>query len=107
LRSAERRNEPVRVPSAVLVELYRGAGTDEAIDHVLGRGFARVVTTGIRIARIAGHLLAVAGRDSGSAIDALVVATAIRLGGGLILTPDPDDLELLAANHPNVQVVAI
>jgi len=107
LRSAERRNEPVRVPSAVLVELYRGAGTDEAIDHVLGRGFARVVTTGGRIARIAGHLLAVAGRDSELAIDALVVATAVRLGGEMILTHDPVDLELLAANHPSVRVVPI
>ncbi len=95
------------MPSAVLVELYRGAGTDEAIDQVLGRGFARVVTTGLRIARIAGHLLAVAGRDSELAIDALVVATAIRLGGGLILTHDPGDLALLAARHPNVRVVPV
>ena len=107
LRSAERRNVPVRVPSAVLVELYRGSGTDEAIDHVLGRRFARVVTTGVRIARIAGHLLAAAGRDSELAIDALVVATAIRLGGGLVLTHDPGDLELLAADHPNVRIVPV
>ena len=107
MRSAERRGEPVRVPSAVLVELYRGAGIDEAIDHVLGRGFARVVTTGVRIARIAGHLLAMAGRDSASAIDAIAVATAVRLGGGLILTHDPGDLERLAATHPNVRIVPI
>lgn len=107
LRTAERRNEPVRVPSAVLVELYRGAGTDEAIDHVLGRGFARVVTTGVRIARIAGHLLAEAGRGSEMAVDALVVATAVRLGGGLILTHDPADIEMLATNHPNVRVVPV
>lgn len=107
LRTAERRNEPVRVPSAVLVELYRGAGTDEAIDHVLGRGFARVVTTGVRIARIAGHLLADAGRGSEMAVDALVVATAVRLGGGLILTHDPADIEMLAANHPNVKVAPV
>jgi predicted nucleic acid-binding protein len=107
LRSAERRNRPVRVPSAILVELYRGAGTDEALDQVLGRGFARVVTTGVRIARIAGHLLAAAGRDSESAIDALVVATAVRLGGGLVLTHDPADLELLAADHPNVRIVPV
>jgi predicted nucleic acid-binding protein len=107
LRSAERRNEPVRVPSAVLVELYRGAGTDQAIDNVLGQGFARVVTTGVRIARIAGHLLAAAGRDSELAIDALVVATAIRLGGGLIITHDPGDLELLAADYPNVRIVPV
>ncbi len=38
------------------------------------------------------------------AIDALVVATAIRLGGGLILTHDPDDLSALAAGHPNVRI---
>lgn len=107
MRTAERRSEPVRVPSAVLVELYRGAGTDEAIDHVLGRGFARVLTTGVRIARIAGHLLLEAGRDSDLAIDALVVATAVRLGGGLVLTHDPGDLELLAANQPNVRVVPV
>ncbi len=107
LRSAARRGEAVRVPSAVLVELYRGGGADEPIDQELGRGYARVVTTGLRIARIAGHLLSDAGRESELAVDALVVATAIRLGGGMILTHDPSDLELLAADHPNVRVVPV
>jgi len=32
MRSAHRRNAPVRIPSAVLVELYRGQGADEPID---------------------------------------------------------------------------
>jgi predicted nucleic acid-binding protein len=104
LRTAERRGELVRVPSAVLVEVYRGGGTDQPIDLVLARGFARVVTTGIRIARIAGHLLARVGSGSELAIDALVVATAIRLGGGLILTHDPADLSALAVGHPNVRI---
>ena len=58
MRSAHRRKAPVRIPSAMLVELYRGLGTDVPIDAHLGRGFAQVVTTGARIARIAGHLLA-------------------------------------------------
>ena len=107
LRSAERRGWPVRVPSAVLVEVYRGGGTDEAIDLLLGRGFARVVTTGVRIARLAGHLLARTGSGSEMAVDALVVATAVRLGGGLILTHDPADLDALAAGHPNVRVAPI
>ena len=97
----------MRVPSAVLVELYRGGGTDEPIDQVLGRGVVRVVTTGVRIARIAGHLLARIGSGSELAVDALVVATAVRLGGGLVLTHDPDDLELLAAEHRNVRVARI
>ena len=107
LRSAHARNAPVRIPSAVLVELYRGRGVDEAIDQTLSRGFAQVVTTGVRMARIDGHLLGAAGAGSEMAIDALVVATAIRFGGGLVVTHDPDDIQLLAAKHPNVAVLSI
>lgn len=97
----------MRVPSAVLVELYRGGRTDAAIDSVLARGFAQVVTTGARTARVAGHLLAAAGAGSELAIDALVVATAIRFGGGVVLTHDPDDLTRLAAGHPGIATAAI
>lgn len=107
MRSAHRRNAPVRIPSAVLVELYRGHGTDEPIDALLGRGFAQVVATGARIARIAGHLLADAGAGSELAIDALAVATAIRLGGGLIATHDTDDLHRLAGQRTNVAILEI
>lgn len=83
------RSFPVRVPSAVLVELYRGGGTDASIDSVVAGGFAQVVTTGARTARVAGHLLAAAGAGSELAIDALVVATAIRFGGGVVPHPRP------------------
>ena len=41
------------------------------------------------------------------AVDALVVATAIRFGGGVILTCDVDDLRNLAADHANVTVAGI
>ena len=41
------------------------------------------------------------------AIDALVIATAVRFGGGIVATHDPADLRLLAAGHPNVSVVEI
>ncbi len=107
MRSAHSRNAPVRIPAVVLVELYRGGGTDDAIDVLLARGFAQVVTTGARMARIAGHLLGRIGAGSAMAIDALVVATAIRFGGGIVATHDPDDLRLLAADHPNVTILAI
>jgi predicted nucleic acid-binding protein len=40
-------------------------------------------------------------------VDALVVATAIRLGGGIILTHDPNDLELLAADYPTVRIAQV
>lgn len=107
MRSAHVRNAPVRIPTAVLVELYRGPGFDEPVDRVVAQGFAQVITTGARIARIAGHLLGSVGADSELAIDALVVATAIRLGGGIVLTHDPEDLTKLAAGHPNVAVAGI
>jgi predicted nucleic acid-binding protein len=107
MRSAQRRGEPVRVPSAILLELYQRAGSDEAIDRELRRGYAKVITTGARIARLAGHALAKRGAGSEMAIDALVVATAVRLGGGLILTHDPTDFEQLATEHPNVRIAAI
>ncbi len=107
MRSAQRRGEPVRVPSAILLELYRGAGSDEPIDRELRRGYAKVITTGARIARLAGHALAKRGAGSEMAVDALVVATAVRLGRGLILTHDPTDLEQLTAEHPNVRIAAI
>ncbi len=107
MRSAHSRNAPIRIPAAVLVELYRGRGIDEAIDNVLARGFAQVVTTGARMARVAGHLLGAIGGGSEMAIDALVVATAIRFGGGIVATHDPVDLRRLAAGHSNVAIFEI
>lgn len=107
MRSAHARNSPVRIPTAVLVELYRGPGFDEPVDRLIAQGFAKVVTTGARTARIAGHLLASVGAGSELAIDALVVATAIRLGGGMVLTHDPSDLTKLAAGHTNIAIANI
>ena len=107
MRSAHARNSPVRIPTAVLVELYRGPGFDEPVDRLIAQGFAKVVTTGARTARIAGHLLTSVGAGSELAIDALVVATAIRLGGGMVLTHDPSDLTKLAAGHANIAIASI
>jgi hypothetical protein len=47
-------------------------------------------------------LLGAAG--STSTVDALVVASAIELGGGVVLTGDPGDLEPLADGHPEVMI---
>jgi len=107
MRAAHSRNAPVRVPSAVLIELYRGSGFDEPVDAVLSRGLVQVITTGARIVRIAGHLLARAGGGSEMAIDAVVVATAIRLGGGMVATREPKDLSALAAHNSNVAIVRV
>lgn len=106
LVEAARRRALVRVPAAALAEVYRGGPGDAAIDHVLGR-MAGVVTTGRRVARVAGTLLARDRLDSCHAVDAMVIATAIRLGGGVVLTRDVDDLRSLAADHANVVVLPL
>lgn len=106
LASAHRQAALIRIPAAVLVEVYHGKPRDAGIDRILGR-IARIVPTGRSIARVAERLLREGGLDSSSAIDAIVVATAVRLGGGLIATNDPVDMSRLAGPFPNVKVVAI
>jgi len=103
LTSAVRMGIPVRVPTAVLAEAYRGTAADAAIDRVLGRGI-RAITTGKAIARQAGGLKHRDRLNSCHTVDALVIATAIRLGGGIVATGDPDDLQSLARDHANVRV---
>ena len=106
LTSAHRLGALIRVPAAVLVEVYRGRKDDAAVDHVLKR-IARVVPAGQSIAKLAGGLLSRHRLDSAHAVDALVVATAVRLGGGLIATHDPRDMTRLAQGYPNVKVLAL
>jgi len=85
----------------VLAEVYRGDATDAGIDRLTTRA-ADVVPVTPRLVRLAGQIRAAAGR--GSAVDAIVVATAIRIGGAVVATSDPDDLRDLAAGHPNVRI---
>ena len=106
LTVAARRGALVRVPSIVLAELYRDDARDAAIDRLVAT-VVGVVTTGRRIARVAGGLLKRHRLDSCHVVDAVVVATAARLGGAVVLTGDPDDLRRLAAGHPNIEIVAL
>ena len=104
LTAAARLGLPVRVPAAVLVELYRGNRADAAIDRLLdGRGIG-VVTTGRAVARVAGQLRHRDRLDSCHVVDCFLVATAVRLGGGLVVTADGDDLSRRARAHPNVRI---
>lgn len=106
LTSAARQGALIRTPAAALAEVYRGNRADAAVNRVL-RSAALAVNTTPRIARIAGGLLSRHHPPSVSAVDALVIATAIRLGGALVATHAPDDLRTLATDHPNVKVVAL
>lgn len=107
LRSAERRGYDTVVPSAVLVEVYRGGREDAAVDRVIAGARIGIVTSGRAMARIAARLLTRDALDSCHVVDALVVATAIRFGGGVILSNDPEDLKALARDHLNVQVSSL
>jgi len=106
LTSAARHQALVRTPVAVLAEVYRGHPADAAVNRVL-RAAAPAVNTTARIARIAGGLLARYRRSSRDAVDALVVATAVRMGGAIIATHDVKDFRALAVDHPNIKIVGI
>jgi hypothetical protein len=60
---------------------------------------------GLRLARRAGELLGVSGTSD--AVDALIMAEALRGGPALILTSDPDDMYHLADGHESVRIVPV
>jgi hypothetical protein len=103
LTSAARLGVPVRVPTAVLAEAYRGSPADAAVDRVLGHGI-RPITMGHAMARLAGRLRHRDRLNSCHTVDAFVVAAAVRLGGGIVATGNPADLRSLAREHPNVKI---
>jgi len=103
LTSAARLGVPVRVPTAVLAEAYRGTPADAAVDRVLGHGI-RPITMGHAMARLAGRLRHRDRLNSCHTVDTFVVAAAVRLGGGIVATGDPADLRSLAREHPSVKI---
>jgi len=106
LTAAIATRSPVRVPAAVLAEQYRGRGYDQPVDALLSRheGVLTIVDTDRDLARSVGNLLARHGRGTADHVDATVVATAVRCGGGVILTSDKHDIAELADGVPNITV---
>jgi len=94
---------PPVVPSPVLVECMRGDAGKDAKLNLLLKSCEVVELVDIRLARRAAWLRTRAQR--GSAIDALVVASAEP--NGSVLTSDPGDLSALAADAHDVRIVAI
>lgn len=97
---ARQDNAAIAIPLPVLAETFRGNRRDASIDRLVK--LVDVVPLTLPIVRLAGQLRSTA--SCGSAVDAMVVATAIRLGGALIATADAHDLTALAQNHPNVKI---
>jgi predicted nucleic acid-binding protein len=100
-RRAQRERAERVVPLPVLAEVYRGDASDAGVDRLFVNGVRRLALD-LRATRLAGQLRARGA--TGSAVDAIVVATAIRLGGGIVATADSDDLKRLASDYPNVAI---
>jgi hypothetical protein len=85
------------VPSPVLAQVWRGAGRQAGLSRAL-KGCA-VLPTDEEIAKRAGVLLGLSG--TADAVDAIVVATAVKLAA-VVVTSDPKDLLVLsdAAEFP-------
>jgi predicted nucleic acid-binding protein len=106
VRAAHEQRAVVRVPAAVLVEVCRDPTSTAAVNRLTKKRVG-VITTGEKMAKVAGALLGRYSLDSCHAIDAMVVATALHLGGALILTSDQPDLERLAERYPAIRVQRI
>ena len=92
---------PVEVPVVVVAETVRGGPRDAPVNRVL-KAVDEVPQVTEATGRTAGKLLGQA--RSSATIDAFVVARAVEAGGAHVLTGDPDDLEPLAARHPEVWI---
>jgi predicted nucleic acid-binding protein len=89
------------IPAVVVAETVRGSARDAAVNRVI-KAVGEVTSADETTGRVAGALLGAA--RSESTVDAVVVASAMGVGGGVILTGDPDDLGALAGGHPDVVV---
>ena len=104
LAAAREAGVEVSIPSVVVAGTVRGSARDASVNRVI-KAVGEVTSADESTGRGAGALLGAA--RSTSTVDALVVASAIGLGGGVVLTGDPDDLEPLADGHPEVVISAL
>lgn len=119
LARARREGRTVVIPTAVLAETITGRRSHAGIDIVIGGVDSEIPLTSER-ARQAGILRSKAialreGRPTRSrkappsAVDAVVMAEAMAAGAAVILTSDPDDMELLreAAGLTDAEVAIV
>lgn len=85
----------VVVPSIVLAETLFGDQRDAPVNRVIKK--IAVVSVDEEVARVAARLKRLSGMSGVvSTVDAIVVAVSVLLGGGAILTSDPNDIKRLA-----------
>lgn len=95
--------------TVTLAELYRGAQRSRALDALLARESDSLLLrdTDRSLARLVGALLTESGYGSTHLADAHAVAAAVEVGGGVVLTADPDDLARLSAPYRTVVVETV
>jgi PIN domain-containing protein len=99
-REAMQRKVPITVPTAVLVEWWRGR--TDARERI--RSGLRLESLSASLAEIAGEALA--GVHDATTVDAIVMASAASRGD-VVYTSDAGDLERLRAYFPTVRVLAV
>jgi len=104
LDRAQRSRADVLVPAGTLVESLRGGPRDALINQLLNQPHTQVTVHDEERARRAGRLLDSA--RTSDAIDALVVAEALRYDEVTVATSDPDDIADLIGIH-DVTVVKV
>lgn len=107
LEAARRIRRDVVIATVTLAELYRGASHSAELDAFLSREERDGLTlrdTDRHFARLVGSVLAEAGVGSEHLADAHAVAAAVEVGGGVVLTGDPNDLSRLAAPYRTILI---
>ena len=101
LRRASAGDRPITVPATVVAEAWRG-GRRRWLADLLDLAVVEPLTDAL--ARSAGELLARTGTSN--AIDATVAVSAAQRGD-IIVTSDPDDMQLFADDLPAVRVLSL
>jgi predicted nucleic acid-binding protein len=97
----------VRVPAPVLAEVCRGVRYDSAVNLLLNNPGIQVMDLDRAAAQQAGQMLAKLKLSSAHAVDAFVMACALKFDRAVIATGDPDDIRRLAAPYARVGVFAL
>ena len=103
IRVARDHGDEIVVPSVVVAQSIRGGPRDAHIHRLLHAVFVSFI--GLRLARRAGELMGASGTSD--AVDALVMAEALRGGPALVLTSDPEDMHRLADGKGLVSIVSV
>ncbi len=104
LQAAWEAGAKVSIPVVVLAETVRGRRDDAPVNRIV-KAVGDFIEVTQQDGRTAGHLLGDTGMSS--TIDAIVVASADRTGGGAILTGDPGDLRRLAEHIASIGIVPL